>query len=144
MLIGYLKEKNSSEKELIDRISSLEKTIEILEKEKNNKWKNLFIVVKDNRVLKKQNNKLIKMLNSEQEKVHILNEEHLKIKDENEKFKLLLSSDKDEQNTKLSRYVQAKIQINEIDRLIKIYPKQAQKIVYAELKNIEMTELDTL
>jgi regulator of replication initiation timing len=64
MLIGYLKEKNSSEKELIDRISSLEKTIEILEKEKNNKWKNLSIVVKDNRVLKKQNNKLIKMLNS--------------------------------------------------------------------------------
>ncbi len=96
MLIGCLKEKNSSEKELIERISSLEKTIEILDKEKNNKWKNLFIVVKDNRVLKKQNNKLIKMLNSEQEKVRILNEEHLKIKDESEKFKLFLSSDKEE------------------------------------------------
>jgi hypothetical protein len=63
-LIGYLKEKNSSEKELIDRISSLEKTIEILEKEKNNKWKNMSVVVIDNRVLKKQNNKLIKNLNS--------------------------------------------------------------------------------
>lgn len=59
----------------------MEKTIEILEKEKNNKWKNLYIVVKDNRVMKKQNNKLIKMLNSEQEKVKILNEEHLKLKD---------------------------------------------------------------
>ena len=59
----------------------MEKTIEILEKEKNNKWKNLYIVVKDNRVMKKQNNKLIKMLNSEQEKVRILNEEHLKLKD---------------------------------------------------------------
>ena len=64
MLIGYMKEKNSSEKELIERISSLEKTIEILENEKNNKWKNLYIVVKDNRVMKKQNHKLIKMLNS--------------------------------------------------------------------------------
>jgi hypothetical protein len=134
--LGYLKEKNSSENELIERISSLEKTIDILEKEKNDKWKNLYIVVKDNRVMKKQNNKLIKMLNSEQEKVRILNEEHLKLKDENEKFKLFLSSDKEEQTKKLSHYVQVKVQINQIDRLIKLYPKQAQKIAYTELKNI--------
>ncbi len=134
--MGYLKEKNSSENELIERISSLEKTIDILEKEKNDKWKNLYIVVKDNRVMKKQNNKLIKMLNSEQEKVRILNEEHLKLKDENEKFKLFLSSDKEEQTKKLSHYVQVKVQINQIDRLIKLYPKQAQKIAYTELKNI--------
>lgn len=86
--------------------------------------------------MKKQNNKLIKMLNSEQEKVKILNEEHLKLKDQNEKFKLFFASDKEEETKKLSRYVQAKVQINQIDRLIKLYPKQAQKIAYAQLKNI--------
>lgn len=60
--------------------------------EKNHKWRTLQVVVKDNRILKKQNRKLLQMLNEEQWKIKVINEEHIKIKGENEKYKLLLES----------------------------------------------------
>lgn len=50
------------EKDFEEELKRLREENEELNKEKNHRWKNMFMVIKDNRIHRKQNKKLLKNL----------------------------------------------------------------------------------
>lgn len=70
------------EKEYVATLKSLQAENEELRRDKDHRWRNMFMLIKDNRVHRKQNKKLIKSIEYEMEKNKGLAEQMIKLQQE--------------------------------------------------------------
>ena len=62
-----------------------------MKKDKNHRWRNMFMLIKDNRIHRKKNKKLIKCIDQELEKSKNITQELLVTQLENEKLKMRIA-----------------------------------------------------
>lgn len=62
-----------------------------MKKDKNHRWRNMFMLIKDNRIYRKKNKKLIKCIDQELEKSKNITQELLVTQLENEKLKMRIA-----------------------------------------------------
>lgn len=69
--------------------NQLKQEIAALTKDKEHRWRNIYMVVKDNRVLRRQKAKLIRKNREEVWKVRQLEEDLISVRAQNEKYKVM-------------------------------------------------------
>jgi hypothetical protein len=101
------------------------------------------MVIKDNRILRRQKAKLIKIHREETWKMKLIQEELIAMRSQNEKYKLLLEGDNPAQNP-LRVYVVNQMLLNKLDERIRKYPVKAKQLLKKELLDVEINEINSL
>lgn len=88
----------------------------------------MFMLIKDNRIHRKQNKKLIKIVEHEMEKNKGMAEQMIKLQLEGEKMKMkILALEGNEAN--LETFVDANLALIDLEKKIREYPKRSKKIL---------------
>lgn len=113
-----------------------------MKKDRDHRWRNMFMLIKDNRVHRKQNRKLLKTATMEMEKNRGLADQIIKLEMENEKLKLKLSNL--EGQARFEDYIAACADLAELEEKIRKYPKKSKKALKNELLKIEIGQSKNL
>lgn len=101
------------------------------------KWRTFYMIVRDNRVLRRQKGKLLRVLTEERLKLTHVHEEMIEIAKENEKNKLLADY---EQSLNLDLFLKNHQAIVQLEKFMQQYPRYAKKLLHIELQNLETCE----
>ena len=86
----------------------------------------MLMIVKDNRILRRQKGKLLRGIKIEASKVKSLNEQLIANIKENQKIKLLIGP---ETTQSFEEYLKNSVAVTKLDRLIQKYPSKIKRIV---------------
>jgi hypothetical protein len=113
--MNYDYEQNSvkMEKSYIEEIKRLQADVEEMRKDKEHRWRNMYMLIKDNRIYRKKNKKLLKSVELEMEKNVTLAEQMILIRAENEKLKVKIGC-LDEEGVRIENYVETKLKLIEL------------------------------
>jgi hypothetical protein len=109
-------------------IKRLQGENEELKKDKEHRWRNMFMLIKDNRIHRRQNKKLLKSIDYEMEKSKAMAEQMIALQYENEKMKAKISYLED-QDINLDSYMEINLKLMELERRVRHYPKRSKKIL---------------
>ena len=96
------------------------------------------MIVKDNRVLRRQKGKLMRMLQEEKQKLVNAQEEMMEVAKENEKIKLITNYHQSEDS--LASFLKNTQAILKLEHFMKKYPKETKRLLKADLKKLEISE----
>lgn len=123
------------EKEYMTEAKRLQSENDELKKDKEHRWRNMYMLIKDNRIYRKQNKKLLKTLEAEWERNAGLAEQMLLLRNENEKLKIKVGC-LEEEGIRVEHYADTKLRLLELERKIELYPKRCKKALKSELLKI--------